>query len=112
VKAAAAEREKDARCVGRNVLQIALSLQLGQDLDPRTMRDCRYEVSFGTIESTTRDGWMIVAMSDMRVAFKTSKRHADGSFLRTTATATYLGLGTFNLVNGGTATIATFKLFE
>lgn len=56
---------------------------------------------------------MIVSWGpQLNAAFKSRKRHADGSMLRTSATATYVGLVTFAQVDGGTATVAGFTLAE
>jgi hypothetical protein len=53
---------------------------------------------------------MIVSWGEsLAAAFKSRKAHADGSFLRTSATATYRGLGTFDRIDGGSS---TFKLSE
>jgi len=112
-KAEADEKAAKARCVGPNVLQVIVHLQIGRDLDPRKMRDCKYKVAAGRVQTTTRDGWMIVAWgSNMVAAFKTSKRRVDGAFLQTKGSATYLGVRAFDRTDGGSSTIATFKLTE
>jgi hypothetical protein len=117
-QARAAKAEADAtaakqRCIGSGVLQIVLALRVGRDVDPSVVRGCSYTVTIGTVETTTRDGWMIVSWGpDMAAAFKSSKRHADGSLLRTNATAAFAGLKVFDRVDGGSATIPTFVLSE
>lgn len=50
--------------------------------------------------------------SSLAAAFKSHKRHADGSYLQTKATARFTGLQVFEWLDGGTATIPTFVLSE
>jgi hypothetical protein len=111
-KRAKADAKRKA-CGGNNVLAVVAKLQIGNDLDPRLMKDCAISVPPGRVVNTTRDGWMLVRWGDDLVAaFRTRKAHVDGSFFRTSATATYLGLQQFTMVDGGNATLATFKLSE
>ncbi|MBA3464255.1 MAG: hypothetical protein H0T46_30145 [Deltaproteobacteria bacterium] len=109
---AAADQEKK-RCLGTSVLQVVLALRMGGDVSAASLKGCKYDVVIATVSTTTRDGWTIVHWgSDMVAAFKSRKRRVDGSFLRTSAKATYVGLGRFDRTDGGSATVATFRLSE
>jgi hypothetical protein len=54
---------------------------------------------------------MIVSVAGKAAALKSGKLHADGSFIRG-GTATFAGLRAFERVDGGTATIPTFRFSE
>jgi hypothetical protein len=112
-KAEEAADQQKKRCIGTNAIQVVLALRLGRDVSAADLKGCTYRVAGATVENTTRDGWMIVRWGESTVAaIKSRKRHTDGSYLRTSATASYVGLGTFDRIDGGSATIATFKLAE
>jgi hypothetical protein len=126
-KAAAAEAERLAKqeakatakreaCAANNVLSLIAQLRIGKDLDPKVMHECTFAVVAGTVFNTTRDGWTLVRWGQTSIpyvaAFRTRKARADGSLLRTTATATYLGLQQFDMVDGSVSMIPTFKLNE
>ena len=99
---------RSERLVGRKP-QFAL---VSREIDAARLEGCTYKVTPATVTTTTRDGWMIVSWGDMAAAFRSSKAHADGSFLRTTATATYVGLQAFDRTDGASMTIAAFALAE
>jgi hypothetical protein len=112
-KAQADADQEKKRCIGTSVLQIVLALRVGRDVSVPALKGCTYDIVVGTVQTTTRDGWMIVGWGDgMVAAFKSRKRHADGSLLRTSAKASYIGLGSFDRTDGGSSTVATFRLAE
>lgn len=110
----AAAKKESARCGGNTIIQVVLAIHLGR-VDPDQLRSCHYAVGYAQVETTTRDGWMIVSVgaggAGGDAALQSRKRHADGSFLRD-GTATFAGLQVFNRVDGGTATIPAFRFFE
>jgi hypothetical protein len=112
---AAPIKARQARCLGTNVLQIVVAVQTGRDVNAHTLDGCTYDVAPGVVENTTRDGWMVVRWGEGTVAAfksKSRKQRADGSYLRTTAKASYIGLGSFDQTDGGSAKVATFTLAE
>ena len=110
---AAPIKARQARCLGTNVLQVVVAAQTGHDVNAHALDGCTYDVAAGVVESTTRDGWMIVRWGEGTVAaFKSRKQHAEGSYLRTTAKASYVGEGSFDRTDGGSAIVARFMLAE
>lgn len=108
--ALAAAKAEEKRCLGPNVLAVVAQVQIGNAPDAKALRGCTYQVVPGKVETTTRDGWVIVSFGSTGIAYKTKAKFADGAYFRPADKAVYTGITTFARTDGGTFTMPAFKL--
>jgi hypothetical protein len=99
------------RCKGKLAAGLAVKLRVDTSITPSSVSGCTYSI-VGKVATTTRDGWAIVELGqDLAIAVKANTGYVDGALLRSDG-ATFVGVKAFERVDGGTATVASFKISQ
>ncbi len=101
-------RARKDRCRGTLAAGLVARLRTDSSITATQVKGCAYKV-VGTVEATTSDGWVIVRLYEgAEAGLKTSTRYVDGALVRAD-NVTFLGVRSFSRIDGGTATVATFR---
>lgn len=106
---AAPAKARVERCKSKLAAGLAVKLRADTSITASSVNGCTYSIT-GKVATTTRDGWAIVELSqDLAIAVKSNARYVDGALVRSDG-ATFVGVKAFERVDGGTATVASFKI--